>query len=134
MASLTCHHCSTHDPPHKQLLVRLEAGGMLLLFMHCPSFVAICPLSIVGHCLLFVVICPLFVVICLLSIACCMFVSPYLFALQAVAHSRACGVWVWAMCCGFSLLAVYLIVEIREGLVDKNMRQMKKKKTYLRPK
>jgi hypothetical protein len=111
VASLTCHHHSTHNPPHKQLLVRPRAGGMLLLFMHHPSFVTICPLSIVGCCLSFVVICSLFVVICLSSIACCMFVSPYLSALKAVACSRAYGVWVWAMCCGFSLLAVSLILQ-----------------------
>jgi len=27
------HHCSTHHPPYEQLLVRLEAGGVL--FLHC---------------------------------------------------------------------------------------------------
>ncbi|KAF8220802.1 hypothetical protein L208DRAFT_1416096, partial [Tricholoma matsutake] len=27
-------HCSTHDPPHKQLLMRLGVGGLLSLLFH----------------------------------------------------------------------------------------------------
>jgi hypothetical protein len=69
-APLPCcalHCCSTHNPPHEQLLVGLEAGGVLssvvchLFVVLCCSFVIVCHLSYIVCLLSSVVCCTLFV-------------------------------------------------------------------------
>jgi hypothetical protein len=74
------HHCSTCDPPHKQLLVGLEVGGALSsvvchsFVVLCRSFIVVCHLSYVVRSSLSVISCTLFIRRCQSSVICCLFV------------------------------------------------------------
>jgi hypothetical protein len=80
VAHLCCCCCSTRDPPNKQLLIGLGAGG--------ASLPIICHLSFVMHCVLCVVCHASCIVhLSLFALGPDNIVSLYLSALQAVARS-----------------------------------------------
>jgi hypothetical protein len=113
-----CHHHSTCDPPHEQLLVGLEAGGALSSVVHhsfivlCRSFIVVCRLSFVVRSSLSVISRTLFVHCCQSSVVCRSFVviSRLLYVVCSSSSVVCCTSFVCrrqssVVCCSFVVVS-----------------------------